>query len=111
MGQPADGVIQIEFTSEKFANEGKLQAEKFDEYLKKRLEDEYFSTNIYDISVDGSVLDIKLGSSRIQNAEWQCEQVSEMFKELFKDKLVSIVADIVVSENLIYWEAIEGIDE
>jgi len=34
-----------------------------------------------------------------------------MFKELFKDKLVSIVADIVVSENLIYWEAIEGIDE
>ena len=45
MGQPADGVIQIEFTSEKFANEGKLQAEKFEEYLKEKLEDKDFSTN------------------------------------------------------------------
>lgn len=101
MGQFTEGEIIIETKSEKSAEAIFLQIQKLDEYLKSKLDTE-FSTSVSDVDVSGETVYVKLHSERYTNAEWQCQQILEMVKDLFKGQLDSFSADLTSPENIIY---------
>lgn len=102
MGQFTEGEIIIETKSEKSAEAIFLQIQKLDEYLKSKLDIEFSPTSVSDVDVDGETVYVKLSSERYPNAEWQCQQILEMVKDLFKGQLDSFSADLTSPENIIY---------
>lgn len=101
MGQFTEGEIIIETKSEKSAEAISVQIQNLDEYIKSKLDTE-FSTSVSDVDVSGETVYVKLNSPRHQNAEWQCQQILEMVKDLFKGQLDSFSADLTSPENIIY---------
>ena len=95
MGQFTEGDVTIVATSEKSAEAIADQIQILDEYIKTKT-DEPFGTSIHDIDSDGTCVYVSLSSGRYPNAEWQCKQILEMVKDLFKGELVSFSADLTV---------------
>ena len=102
MGQFTEGEIIIETKSEKSAEAISVQIQNLDEYLKSKLDTEFSPTSVSDVDVSGETVYVKLHSERYPNAEWQCQQILEMVKDLFKGQLDSFSADLTSPENIIY---------
>ena len=101
MGQFTEGEVIIVAKTKKTANAIFNEVSKLDEYITSK-SDQPFSTSITDIRIDDDCVYIKLSSDRYPNAEWQCEQILELVKEKFENKLSSFTADLTVPENIIY---------
>lgn len=110
MGQFTEGDVTIVAHTEESANKIAEQIHNLDEYIKGK-NSEPFSTSIHDIDSDGTCVYVSLSSGRYPNAEWQCKQILEMVKDLFKGELVSFSADLTVPENIIYEEFDEDAEE
>jgi hypothetical protein len=103
MGQFTEGEIIIEANSEVSADAIAEQILKLDEYIKSKT-DQPFGTSVHEVDSDGTSIYVKLSSGRYPNAEWQCQQIFEMTKDLFKGQFNSFTADLIVPENVIYQE-------
>jgi hypothetical protein len=101
MGQFTEGEIYIETDSNETADAVAEAIHNLDDYIKSKL-DTPFSTSVHSIDGDETQIYVKLSSGRYPNAEWQCQQIFEMVKDLFKGKLYCFTADLIVPENIIY---------
>jgi len=110
MGQFTEGEIIIEANSKESAEAIADQIQNLDEYIKSKT-DQPFGTSVHEIDVDGTSVYVKLSSGRYPNAEWQCQQIFEMVKDLFKGQIDSFTADLIVPENVIYQEFDDGGEE
>ena len=80
---------------------------RFNEYLTKKLKEkgkEEFFTNLFRIEQNDTTVEIDVDSGRSQNAEWQSEQLLEFFKKEYKNELDSFSAEMMIPENIIYYE-------
>ena len=103
MGQFTEGDVTIVANSQESADKIAEQIQNLDEYIKTK-NDQPFSISISDVECDDVCVYVKLSSGRYPNAEWQCKQILDMVKDLFKGKLESFSADLTVPENIIYEE-------
>ena len=110
MGQFTDGDVTIVANSQESADKIAEQIQNLDEYIKTK-NDQPFSTNITDIDASDVCVYVRLNSGRYPNAEWQCQQLLAMVKDLFKGELESFSADLTVPENIINVEFDEEGDE
>ena len=108
MGQYAQGKVWARFDTDDSAGNYADDVEKFVEYLSKKMIKD-FDTNIIDFETTGNEITIDLDSGRVQNAEWQLEQLFEMAKDKYKDELEEFSADIILPECIIFYE--KGDDE
>jgi hypothetical protein len=105
MGQYSEVSICALFKTQKGAKKAKQQVEKFDEYLKEKLADKEFYTEIGSIKLKNKMVMVELSSGREQNATWQAEQMFNMIKETSKEELEEFSAEQVVPENIIWYNA------
>ena len=103
MGQFTEGDVTIVATSQESADKIAEQIQNLDEYIKTKT-DEPFSTSIIEIDSSDECVYVTLNSGRYPNAEWQCQQLLAMVKDLFKGEVASFSADLTVPENIIYEE-------
>ena len=101
MGQFTDGDVTIVANSQESADKIAEQIQNLDEYIKTK-NDQPFSTNITDIDNSDECVYVRLNSGRYPNAEWQCQQLLEMVKDLFKGDVLSFTADLTVPETIIH---------
>ncbi len=101
MGQFTEGDVTVVALTEESANKIADQIQNLDEYIKSKT-NEPFGTSVHDIDCDGTCVYVRLSSGRYPNAEWQCQQILAMVKDLFKGQLESFSADLTVPENVIY---------
>lgn len=115
MGQYAKAELSITFNNEDKAQEFANIISNFkEELLKRRIAkglDTDFDTSINFVETDGNYIRILLDSRRIQNAEWQCDQISHIAKEEFKECISIFEAEITTPENYIYWDESTEEDE
>jgi vacuolar-type H+-ATPase subunit C/Vma6 len=109
MGQYAQAEIEVRFTDEVKAEEFANIIRNFKEELKKRFvakgKDADFDVNIDSVDQDDVAnVRIVLDSSRVQNAEWQCDQISDIAKEEFKEFIVDFDATITTPYGYIFWD-------
>lgn len=108
MGQYAKAEIEISFNDE-------VKAEEFGNIItnfKKELTDRFvakgkdtdFDVNINFVEVDDNFVRICLDSERVQNAEWQCDQVSDIAKKEFKEFIVEFDATITMPQGYLWWD-------
>ena len=108
MGQYAQGKVWARFDTDEAAGNYADDVENFEDYLAKVMIKD-FDTNIIDFETTGNEISIELDSGRVQNAEWQLEQLFNMAKDKYKDELEEFSADIILPENHIFYE--KGDDE
>jgi len=111
MGQFSEVSIYANFKTKKGANKAAKQVEKLDEYLKKKLPDKEFYTEVGTVKVTDKQISIELSSGRVSNAQWQAEQIFEMLKETYKGEMEEFSAEQVIPENIIWWNADEESEE
>jgi hypothetical protein len=108
MGQFTVAELDITFNNEDKAEEFAKIISNFKEELSKRRIakglDTDFDTSINFVEADGNYMRILLNSNRTPNAEWQCDQISQIAKEEFREYIVIFEAEITVPENYIYWD-------
>lgn len=108
MGQYAQAEIEVRFNNEVKAEEFSKIIRNFKKELTKRFIAKGEGTD-FDVSIDSvdqdddSNVRIVLDSSRVQNAEWQCDQISDIAKEEFKEFIVDFDATITTPYGYIYW--------
>ena len=100
MGQFTEGDVTIHCNSPESADKIADQIQNLDEYIKSK-SNEPFGTSVHNIDVDCEFVYVRLSSGRYPNAEWQCHQILEMVKDLFKGEVVNFTADLTVPENII----------
>ncbi len=115
MGQFAQGSVNIYFNNEEDANKVHelLVNENVEESFKKVLGEEkgngYYE--LYDFEGGDKELCFQVSSPRVQNAEWQVEQVVALLKKLVQTKEISGVgefsASIMVEGEGYYYEGSE----
>jgi len=97
MGQFAQGSVNIYFNNVEDANKVHelLDSENVEGNFKKVLGDEKGSGyyELYDFESGDKELYFQLSSPRVQNAEWQMEQVVALLKKLVQDKVISGVGE------------------
>ena len=105
MGVFTEGRITACFDTIETANEFKVLAENFEDYLVGFLGNKNFSISINDVTIDEDdvIVYVNLCSDRYPNAQWQCEQIFEMGKRRFGDNMYEFTADLICPENIIYW--------
>lgn len=103
MGQFTEGEITIEAKSKESAKKIAEQIKNLNQYIASK-SDEAFITNVSFVEPDGKSVHVVLHSDKKANAEWQCQQILEMMKDLFKTDVCSFTADVTVPENIIYEE-------
>ena len=112
MGQYAQAEIEVRFTDEVKAEEFANIIRNFEKELTMRFVAKGVDTD-FDVSIDSVDQDddanvrIVLDSGRVQNAEWQCDQISDIAKEEFKEFIVDFDATITTPYGYIYWEGDE----
>jgi hypothetical protein len=108
MGQYAEARISVVFNNEKKSQEFEKIINNFEKELKKRFkkkgEDTDFYVSILDVANNGDEVTIMLDSSRVQNAEWQCDQVSRIAREEFKEFIEEFDSSITTPYGYIYWD-------
>jgi hypothetical protein len=108
MGQYAEATISVVFNNEEKAREFEKIIKNFKKELTKRLkkkgEDTDFFVSILDVANDNDVVTITLDSNRVQNAEWQCDQVSQIAKEEFREFIDEFDSTITTPYGYIYWD-------
>ena len=108
MGQYAQGKVWARFDTDDAAGNYADDVENFEAWIATKMIKD-FDTNIIDFETTGNEITIDLDSGRVQNAEWQLEQLFEMAKDKYKDELEEFTADIILPENHIFYE--KGDDE
>lgn len=111
MGQFSEVSIYANFKTKKGANKAAKQVENLDEYLKNKLSDKEFYTEVGTVKVTDKEISFELSSGRVSNAKWQAEQIFDMLKETSKGELEEFSAEQIVPENIIWWNADEDSDE
>ena len=111
MGQYAQAEIEVRFNNDVKADEFAKIIGNFKEELKTRriakgLDDD-FDVNIDFVEADNGDVRIVLDSSRVQNAEWQCDEISQIAKEEFKEFIVDFDASITTPYGYIFWDGDE----
>ena len=103
MGQFTEGDVTIVAHTQESADKIAEQIKNLDEYIKTKT-DESFSTGVHNIDVDETCIYVRLSSGRYPNAEWQCQQLLAMVKDLFKGEVTTFTADLTVPETIIHEE-------
>jgi hypothetical protein len=105
MGVFTEGRITACFDTIETANEFKVIAENFEDYLLGYLDNKDFSVSIDEVRIDDKdmIVYVNLSSGRYQNAQWQCEQIFDMGKRKYKENMYEFSADLICPENIIYW--------
>lgn len=108
MGQYASASIVIEFNDEEKASEFAGIAKNFNEELSKRRIkeglDTNFHTNVISVGCQETCVEIELDSSRQQNTEWQCDQLSHIARTEFEGFVETFDATINTPYGYIYWD-------
>jgi CRISPR/Cas system-associated protein Cas10 (large subunit of type III CRISPR-Cas system) len=108
MGQYAEATISVVFNNEEKSKEFTKIINNFEKELKKRFkkkgEDTDFFVSILDVTNNEDIVTIMLDSSRVQNAEWQCDQVSRIAREEFKEFIDEFDSTITTPYGYIYWD-------
>jgi hypothetical protein len=102
MGQFGNGSASIYLNSKKDAKKVSKMIDEIAERTKKRIGDEgYFE--FYDKEVGDKEVHVKNSSGRVQNCEWQIDQLVLELKEMVKNKEISGVseftADVMVESQ------------
>jgi len=104
MGVFAEGSVNIYFDKKEDADKvhemfKKTEAEVEQEFIKRLGEEKgkgYY--NFYDFNDNGSEsVDFMLSSGRIQNAEWQVDQIIKVLKHMVKTKEIEGVGELSCS--------------
>ena len=111
MGQYAQAEIEVRFNNDDKAQEFAKIITNFKEELTKRLvakkQDSDFDININSVDLENGEVRIVLDSGREQNAEWQCDQISDIAKEEFKEFIIDFDATVTTPYGYIYWDGDE----
>ena len=75
--------------------------ENVTEFIKKQMPDKQFHFDLTHCDLEGSEFIIKICSNRVQNAEWQSEQLFEFMKGT--EGLYEFSAEVMTPENIIFW--------
>jgi len=75
--------------------------ENVTEFIKKQMPDQPFHFDLTHCDLEGSEFIIKICSNRVQNAEWQSEQLFEFMKGT--EGLYEFSAEVMTPENIIFW--------
>ena len=71
------------------------------EFIKKQIPDQPFHFDLTHCDLEGTDIIIKICSDRVQNAEWQSEQLFEFMKTT--EGLYEFSAEVMTPENIIFW--------
>jgi hypothetical protein len=108
MGQYAEARISVVFNNEEKSKEFAKIVNNFEKELTKRFkkkgEDTDFYVSIIDVANDENEVTIMLDSSRVQNAEWQCDQISQIAREEFRAFIEEFDSTITTPYGYIYWD-------
>jgi len=75
--------------------------DKIVEFIKETTEHKVFDFSLGDWDIDGCCIILKIYSGRVQNAEWQGEQVLNYMKTT--EGLYEFTADVITPENFLWW--------
>ena len=115
MGQYAEAEIIVSFNEGAKAKQFAKIINNFHEELKKRRIskglDIDFDTNIDSVDVDFTFVTIRLSSSRVQNTEWQCDEIFDIAKGEFKEFITEFDANVTTPYGYIYWNSQDDDEE
>ena len=108
MGQYAQAHIEVRFNNNDKAKKFAKIVKNFKKELTKRRIakglDTDFDVNINSVEIEKLDVRIVLDSGRVQNAEWQCDEISEIAKQEFKEFILDFDATITTPYGYIYWD-------
>ncbi len=108
MGTFGAGTATIYLESKKDAKKVSKMIDNIEERTKKRLGVEIAYFEFYDKKVADTTVEVKNSSSRIQNCEWQIDQLILELKEMVKNKEISAVteftADVMMESQSWYMQ-------
>ena len=111
MGQFAEAEIVVIFNDKKQTKIFGEIIKNFKEELTKRFEaegqDTDFDVNIDKVEIGKKDVRINLSSNRVQNTEWQCDQISDIAKKEFGKFIDEFDCTITTPYGYIWWDADE----
>jgi len=75
--------------------------DKVEKFIEETTEYKSFCFDLTECDLDGECIIIKIASDRVQNAEWQSEQVLNYMKTT--EGLCEFTAEIITPETFLYW--------
>ena len=97
MGVFGTGIATIYLESKQDAQKVSKMIDNIEERTKKRLDVEIAHFECYDKEVTNTTVEVKNSSDRIQNCEWQIDQLVLELKEMIKNKEISAVTEFTAN--------------
>jgi predicted peroxiredoxin len=108
MGVFGTGTATIYLTCKGDAKKVSKMIDKIEERTKKRLDIEVAHFEFYNKKVIDQVVEVSNSSGRVQNCEWQIDQLILELKEMVKNKeilgVAEFTADVMIESNSWYMQ-------